>query len=81
MSKKSLADYTIESLFEADTDNSGSLSKEEIKKYFIATRQPGEKEISDTDVDAFIESVDLNNDQKITRSELTQMIYAYYGVS
>ena len=38
MSKKSLADYTIESLFEADTDNSGSLSKEEIKKYFIATR-------------------------------------------
>ena len=58
MSKKNLADFTIESLFEGDVDNNGKLSKHEIKKYFEKTKQAGEKEVTQADVDAFMASVD-----------------------
>lgn len=44
--KKSLADYTIASLFDADVDGSGLLTKTEIKHYFEATKQAGEQEVT-----------------------------------
>ena len=79
-SKKELADYIIDEMFEADTDHNGTLTKEEIKAYLDATKSKGDKDIPDEEINDFIAAVDQNGDNKISRKELTQMIYVYYGV-
>ena len=74
---KAEADALIEEMFQADTDNSGSLSKEEIKAYMKAKQH---SEITDADVDSFMQQIDENQDDQISRVEVTKCIYGVFGV-
>ncbi len=79
--KKELADYIISSMFEADTDNNGFLTKQEIKTYLQNTKEKGDKDVPDSEIEEFIDAVDKNGDNKISKAELTLILYSFYGVT
>lgn len=68
---KAEVDGLIEEMFKADADNNGVLSKSEIKNYL----EKNHGSVSDADLQQFIDGIDQNEDNMISRVEVTKRLY------